>query len=333
MADMKTGMPENYPLEPQLTLELSSAPAHNDFTRHLTFEDHTGARKRLPMKFRKTGTLAWQIDSFPEGIGELRSLVDPGNRSFWDNIYLENRGGTTSLPIKHMKLVMRYQDPPGSSPKGINHAEIPMVDWDINVSLLAGEDEIALNEFARRSLQKWAGLVDSDPSVVRQAVQDIGKSGSDGSDGFGSNPKFGAGIDNLCSEFVSWYYYQEGIKVNGQSVRDIVGTQQLHDLFSGAGRLYRYNSGTNLQAFVHTTSGAAYTPKAGDYLERRGPDGAEHSMIMYRWLPGNPGASLADDRLNQAVVVNGPWPVTLRLVKIHKDETTAGKDFYLGRVD
>jgi len=54
---------------------------------------------------------------------------------------------------------------------------------------------------------------------------------------------------------------------------------------------------------------------------------------MYRWLPGNPGASQADDRLNQAVVINGPWPVTLRLVKIHKDETTEGKDFYLGRVD
>ena len=124
---------------------------------------------------------------------------------------------------------------------------------------------------------------------------------------------------------------RKNVQVNGQSVKDIVGTQQLHDLFSDAGRLYRYNSGTSLQGFVHTTSGAAYTPKAGDYLERRGADGAEHSMIVFRWLPGNPSASQADDRLNQAVVINGPWPVTLRLVKIHKDETTEGKDFYLGR--
>jgi hypothetical protein len=333
MADMKAGAAKNYPLEPQMTLELSVAPGNNDFSRHLTFEDHTGARKRLKIKFRKTSALVWQIDSFPDGIDALRSLVDPGNRSYWENLFFENRGGTTTLLIRHLKLVMRYADPPGSSPEGINHAEIPMVDWDLNMSLLAGDDEIDLTEFAKRSLHGWAGLADSDPGVVRRAVHDLGKSGSDGSDGFGSNPKYGAGIDNLCSEFVSWYYHEEDVKVNGQSVKHIVGAQQLHDLFRAAGQLYRYDSGVNLQGFTHSTSGERYAPKAGDYLERRGPDGAEHSMIMYRWLPGNPAASSVDDRLNQAIVINGPWPVTLRLVKIHKDETENRKDFWLGRVD
>lgn len=333
MADMKKGAAENYPLEPQMTLEMSAAPAHNDFSRHLTFEDHTGARKRLRIKFRKTGALVWQIDSFPDGIGALRSLVDPGNRSYWDRMFFESRGGTTTLPIRYMKLVMRYTDPPGSSPQGINHAEIPMVDWDINMSLLSGDDEIGLNEFVKRSLHAWTGLVPSDPGVVRRAVNDIGKSGSDGSDNFGANPKYGSGIDDLCSEFASWYYYEEDVKVNGQSVKDIVGTQQLHDLFKAAGQLYRYNSGASLQGFVHATTGAAYTPKAGDYLERRGPAGAEHSMIVFRWLPGNPAASNTSERLNRAIVVNGPWPVTLRLVHIHTDETDNGKDFWLGRVD
>ncbi len=139
------------------------------------------------------------------------------------------------------------------------------------------------------------------------------------------------------NEFVSWYYYENNEKVNGKSLRDIVGAQQLHDLFKAEGKLYRYNSGTNLQAFVHAETGEKYTPKSGDYLERRGSDGAEHSMIMYRWLPKDPSATKADDQLHQALVINGPWPVTLRLVKIHKDEKASGegypKDFWLGRVD
>ena len=63
---------------------------------------------------------------------------------------------------------------------------------------------------------------------------------------YGENPKYGGGLDNLCSEFVSWYYYQAGIKVNGKSLRDIAGAQRLHDLFKAEGNLYRYNSGTNL---------------------------------------------------------------------------------------
>jgi hypothetical protein len=104
-------------------------------------------------------------------------------------------------------------------------------------------------------------------------------------------------------------------------------------LFEAEGSLYRYNSGTELQSFVHTTTNARYLPRPGDYLERRGPDGAEHSMIIYRWLPGDPGAANLPDRYNRAIVLNGPWPVTLRLVRIHEDEINAGKDFWLGKID
>jgi hypothetical protein len=230
---------------------------------------------------------------------------------------------------------MRYTDPPGSSPVHLNHAEIPVVDWPIGMRLLAGVDEIDLDEFARRSRHAWAGVEDTDPTVVRMALDDLGKSGSDGpgQDQYGSNPKYAAGISLLCSEFVSWYYHEADVQVNGQSVRDIIGTQQLHDMFSAAGTLYRYNSGTNLQSFVHATTEERYTPKPGDYLERRGPDGAEHSMIVYRWLPGDPTATATNDRFNRAIVLNGPWPVTLRLVHIHQDELNQEKDFWLGRVD
>ncbi len=332
MADMKLADPNNYPLEPRMTLEMSSTPAHSNFNRYLTFEDHTGSRKRLNMSFRKTSTNIWEIDSFPDGIAVLKSLVDPENRSYWDKIYLENRGGDTTLAIKHLKLTMRYKDPAGSSPAGINHAEIPMVDWAINMTMLAGNDEISLNEFSKRSLHKWAGLLDSDPPVVRMAVEDIGKSGSDGSDQYGLNPKYGGAISLLCTEFVTWYYYQNNIKVNNTSVRDLMGAQAFHDLFEAAGKLYRYNSGVNLKSFVHSVTGEKYIPQPGDYLERRGPDGAEHSMIMFRWIPGNPSASNENDRYNQAIVLNGPWPVTLRLVRIHQDEINEGKDFWVGRI-
>ncbi|MGD9221984.1 MAG: hypothetical protein PVH22_01985 [Desulfobacteraceae bacterium] len=341
MADKKKTASENYPLEPNIIIDMSERPAHTSFSRYLTFQDHAGRRKRLKIAFRKTGSLRWESDSFPNGIDALKSLVDTGNRSYWDHLFLENRGGRTTLPIERMQIIMRYQNPPGRSPDHLNHAEIPIVDWPIGMTLFAGHDEICLDEFARRSRYAWAGVEASDPDVIRMVADDLGKSGSDGNgqDQYGQNPKYRDRIDNLCSEFVSWYYYEQNIKVNGKSLRDIVNAQQLHDLFKAEGNLYRYNSGTRLQDFVQAETNQRYTPQPGDYLERRGPDGAEHSMIMYRWLPGDPGAANSHDRYNRAIVFNGPWPVTLRLVRIHEDEKRVDsengypKDFWLGKID
>lgn len=335
MADMKKAAEENYPLEPKILLDMSERPAHSSFNRYLTFQDHAGRRKRLKIAFRKTSTLRWESDSFPNGIDTLKSLVDLGNRSYWDRMFLENRGGRTTLPIERLQIIMSYDNPPGRSPDNLNHAEIPIVDWHIGMQLFSGYDEICLDEFARHSRYAWSGLEESDPTVVRMAAEDLGKSGSDGQgqDQYGRNPKYGARIDYLCSEFVSWYYYEANIKVNGKSLRDITGAQQLHDLFKAEGTLYRYNSGTHLQDFVHAETNERYTPQVGDYLERRGPDGAEHSMIMYRWLPGDPRATNGHDRYNRAIVFNGPWPVTLRLVRIHEEEMGGNKDYWLGRID
>ena len=335
MGDMQQGAPENYPLEPVIVLHMATKPTSSSFSRELTFQNHAGLRKRLTVAFEKVAPLRWESTSFPNGIGALTSLVDQGNRGYWDTMVLENRGGSTTLDIDRLEITMRYSNPPGSSPDHLDHGEIPVVDWPIGMQLLAGIDEISLDEFARRSRHAWADVRDSDPTVVRMALDDLGKSGSDGpgQDSYGDNPKYNAGVDNLCSEFVSWYYHEADVEVNGASVRDIVGTQQLHDMFAAEGTLYRYNSGNTLQSFVHADTNAKYTPKPGDYLERRGPDGAEHSMIIYRWLPGDPAAAATNDRYNRAIVLNGPWPVTLRLVHIHQDELNAGKDFWLGRID
>ncbi|NUQ23327.1 MAG: hypothetical protein HUU34_05195 [Saprospiraceae bacterium] len=349
MGDMKKGDPNNRPLDPKITIVLSRPPAHNNFDRHLSFQDHTGAFIRLKVSFKKISGLTWGVSAFPDGIEALQSLVYPGNRSYWDRMYLENRGGDTTLHIKHLKIVMCYNNPSGSSPDVskqivnglnlslINHAEIPIVDWDINMPLLSGYDKIELTEFRKRSLYRWAGVTDDDPDFVRAAIEDCGKSGSDGSDQYGKNPKYAGDITELCSEFVSWYYYEHGIKVNGKSLKDITSTKTLHELFKAEKKLYRYNSGTSNQYFINDDSGETYVPKSGDYLERRGPDGAEHSMLIYRWVPKDPNATKADDKLNQILVINGPWPVTLRLVKIHKEEKMTGegypKDYWLGRVD
>lgn len=89
-----------YPLEPEITIEMSSQPEHNDFDRFLTFKDHTGAYKRLKVSFRKKSGLVWESVGFPNGIRNLEFLAEKNNRSFWDRIYLENRGGSTTLPIK-----------------------------------------------------------------------------------------------------------------------------------------------------------------------------------------------------------------------------------------
>jgi hypothetical protein len=319
------------PIKPQITLEMFEQPTHAAFDRYLTFENHAGRRKRLRVLFKKTGALRWEVDRFPEGIDVLESLTDTGNRSYWDHMYLENRGGTTVLPIEKIQIVIRYDDAPGSSA-----TEFPVVDSVVHMELLSGNDEICLDEFARRSRYMWAKLLASDPPVIRMIAQDLGKSGSDGQgdDQYGHNPKYRARTSKLCSEFVSWYYYEADIKVNGKSLANIVETQELHDLFAAEGTLYRYDCNANVQSFVHAETNARYTPKPGDYLERRAENEADHSMIIYRWRPGNPSISAGDYRhYNRAKVFNGPWPVTTRNVFIEKDEVDRGIDYWLGRID
>jgi hypothetical protein len=321
--------------EPIIKLEMFEQPAHSSFTRFLTFENHFGQRKRLTVAFQNTGDLQWE-GSFPDGIDNLKFLADTGHRNYWDRMFLECHGGSTSLPIERVKITMCYE-PPGDD----FMSEIEIVNWPIRMWLLSGYDEICLDEFARRSRYAWADVNAGDPEVVRMVAQDLGKSGSDnqGDDRYGVNPKYNtpnAPLQDLCSEFVSWYYYEAGIKVNGKSLSagliDIENVRGLHNLFEAEGALYYYDSSTNVQAFVHPETKVHYTPKPGDYLERMEENTTQHAMILFRWLLGNPNAANAQ-RYNRATVFNGPGPVTLRLVKIHEEEMYSNKDYWLGRID
>jgi hypothetical protein len=343
------------PIDPTVILELSVQTLRSNFIRYLTFQDHAGHRKSLKIEFTNTaGTLQW-TGAFPDEVDVLESLVDTGNRSYWDRMFLENRGGSKTLPIERIKIIMNYPDLTPRSPSVDDgpqeNNKIDIVNWSIQMGLLAGYDEICLDEFARRSRYAWAGIEEGDPALIRMVAEDLGKCGSDGSghDQYGNNPKYKGFHKNLCSEFVSWYYSEANIKINGKDLRDrwraITRTQDLTDVFKEEGALYPYNNKSSIRAFVDPETDEPYQPKAGDYLARFGPDGAEHSMMMYRWLEGDHNATDRETatgydrrKLNRAIVFEGPWPVTLCLRRIHEDEKAEPdgdwpKDYFIGRID
>ena len=304
------------PLDPTIELTLAREPEHSKFDRHLTFRNHRKQAKRLKVSFVRASGLMWRASGFPAGTDEFRSLADTGNRQYWDSMLLENRGGDTEIRVAHLMIRMHYDDiPSGCS------TDIDILNADIGQTLASGQSSILLDPYARLSRMNWAGITGSAPLCVVAAAHDLGKSGSDGSDQYGSNPKYGGSVSQLCSEFVSWYYHEVGVVVGGKNFRDIVGAAQMHDIFSSAKQLYRYHSGK--RAFIHAETEAVYRPQAGDFLERRGPGGPEHSMMMLRW----------DDAAKEATVINGPWPVTLRKVRVEHSELNQGKDYWVGRLE
>jgi hypothetical protein len=307
----------SYPQEPIVTLTLKVQPIHNSFTRYLTFTGMFGDAKRQPIAFTKQSDLVY-AGSFPEGIAVLQSLVDEGNRHYWDRMSFENRGGSTELAITKLEIKMVYTDVPAGFKR-----RIAIVDATLARTLGAGYTSIDLNDVARDSRRAWAGITDADHAVVQLAAEDLGKSGTDTFDPrlpWQWNPKYNPGANNLCSEFVSWYFHEVGLVVSGNDFRDITSTQTIHEIMLGAGRAYRYHQGRG--EFIHDVTEVAYTPRSGDWLERRGPDGSEHSMIVLSW----------NATTKIMTVINGPWPVTLRDVDVHNDEVQNGKDYWVGKI-
>ena len=309
----------NQPLAPTIELTLARVPAKATFTCYLSFRDHLNHWSSLEAEFTRSGnTMKWIATRYPAGLGRLTTLTDTGNRIFWDRIGLLKTDADLTLELTKVKIVMRYE---GLASGCLG--TIPVVDRAVQATLgpgLFGLALLTLDGEALLTRKSWAGVTEDMPWCVQIAAEDFGKSGSDGvGDPFGNNPKYGNRVDLLCSEFVSWYYHQAGYVIGGQDFRDITATEQLDDTFRDAGRLYYYHLGR--QQWLHMDTGVAYTPRAGDFLERRGADGAEHSMMMLRW----------DNVRKEATVINGPWPVTLRTVKVDELEQN-GKDFRVGRI-
>ena len=51
------------PLRPTVIIQMRREPAHNDFTRLLTFENHLGDFRRLKIAFKKKSGLTWEADN------------------------------------------------------------------------------------------------------------------------------------------------------------------------------------------------------------------------------------------------------------------------------
>ncbi len=331
-------------------MKLKRRPAHSVFTRYLTFTNMAGDTKRVAIRFTKESRLKWrgELDDASDLL-RLKSLAETGNRSYWDSMKLENRGGSTRLRIKHLFVQVNYSSIPATRVQ-----EIPLIDYELNETLSAGYDSIDLADAAAMSRMAFArahagsdGLYPIFPEHVRLAINDLGKSGSSGSieslPVIALDAKYGDADRLLCSEFVSWYYHAAGVELSVdvplpwssssatvvvEDFRDITATQQMHDSFHRVHGLYSYHNGR--KRFENTHGGEVYTPKAGDFLEWRKNGKAMHSMILFDW----------NDETKIATVINGPWPVTFRTVKIQKieemteyDGESIDYDFYIGRVN
>lgn len=334
------------PTRLQVRLELGVDPSAARFTRHLELAHHVGTTPRIsiPLAFTRDHGLVWTFDTAAaylsadattraragEALHRLGTLVDLGNRTYWDRMFLANRGGSKALEVARLRIALTYGGVTYDRPPELAEREIAIVDAAIGARLAGGDGEINLTSAASRTRRALVGVDARSSDLLKLLADDLGKSGSDAADSFGRNPKYGPRIDNLCSEFASWYYCQAGIKINNTSLRDVEGTQHLHDLFKAAGRLYSYNNSKD--QMIKVGGDQTYVPRPGDLLERRGRAGAEHSMIILRWEAGNPSASAEHERSARAIVFNGPWPVFLREVRLREREREDGDDFYVGRI-
>jgi hypothetical protein len=325
----KTASSIEYPENLKVRIHLKYQPIHNYFTRYITFTNWNNQVRRVALAF-KPYTGYWSnywYEGLPTatGMSVLRSLADTGRRWYWDAMKFENRGGSTPLPLSYFKLWVEYD-------LNSNYEEdILVVNSVMSQTLDAGFDSVSLNSVAQTGRRVFAGFNSTQyatlPSCLKLAIQDLGKSGSDGRHYIWEfNPKYNSDKTMLCSEFVSWYFHEGGEKLIlwgffQFDFRDVTGTQTMHDAFKRAGKLYCYDAHDH--RFEHTSTGAVYQPKPGDFLERRKKNGAaEHSMMMLDW----------DQASKTAYVINGPWPVTIRFVDVDALEQN-DKDFCVGRID
>lgn len=314
------------PQSVSMTITTKSKPASRVMSRYLTFENFKNEVIRLKIELTRKSDSSLEVTGFPDSLHNLQVLGSLNHRSYWDKVYLENRGGNTEIEIARISMTIKYVKVSGGCEK-----EIPLLNNRWVNRTLKKDSRIWLSGYMASDLRKWAKLSPSAHKVARMAVADLGKSGTSdkGFDNFADNPKYKGAINNECSEFVSWYLHEAGLRFgplpglrNISVFKNITATQKIHDIFKALKKSYAYNNAK--KQFINESTGRSYTPKAGDWVGRRGGGKAEHSMIMLKW----------DSRKRIATVINGPYPVTLREVKVHELETRDDdpKDFIVGAV-
>ena len=182
-----------YPLEPEIELTLASPVFLKDFTLYLKFENHEGEIKLFALPFQKAIGKTLKPSNYPD-MDVLESLADTNNRSYWDRMSLVRLFGFSDLSIEHLKIVMKYDGIPSTC-----ETDIHIIDWSIDSVLpVGGSSSIGLDGFAVASRYKWAEIDFTESLLVFPALRDLGKSGSDGLDDYGDNPKYADGDSLLC---------------------------------------------------------------------------------------------------------------------------------------
>jgi len=316
------------PVKAVVRITLSQPPSQDNFEGYMVFLDYESNGILVKFTFHKKRKLVYEavVDaSVPEELAKLERMCEENNRDYWDHMRFENRRGIAPLFIKHFLFELTYN----SKTLGCIN-DITVIDWDIDRAMTSRYSKIDLNAYARFSRLDWVKDAvkeitgkeyeydaNSCPAFLA-AVRDIGKCGTNGFSFYDLNAKYGGGAEALCSEFVSWYYHDEGVPFGKSIFRDIRSHEVLIDLFAYEERMYEYNNKT--QRFEHSVSGEVYIPQPGDYLRR---ENQGHSMILAGW----------NEETKIAAVINGPWPVTIRKVEVQKDEDSSDKEYQIGRVN
>lgn len=326
----------------EIRLVLSAQPIHDNFTRYLTFTNRAGLTKSVAVDFVKTANLTYVGTESAAGLAVLQTLADQNQRSYWDSMKFENKGGTTGLEINQIFVDVEYAQ------TCCGREQVAQIAYAIGQSLPAGTSSFSLPgnggsgriNYAIDYLDITYNQLMAYPLAFRNFVYDIGKSGSsDASDSSSStNPKYGLTGGSLCSETISWYYYEFGVRIADAvtgaiyDFRDTIAHTTMHDKFLGANRLYCYHAGR--QEFVKKDRAYnwvltdTYAPRPGDYLDRRDSDGNAgngddgHAMMMASW----------DAESGVAITLDGPWNINFRPVDVLTEEQAATHDYCVGRI-
>ena len=328
------------PTDLRIYLTLKTNPIHNNFTRYLTFIEMTGSERSVADSFMKSSRLVYEDHVTADGLATLQTLADHNKRSYWDIMYFENHRGRASLEIESLKVEIHYDN----TVLGIETWAI--IAYTLNRELDSGHDSFRVpSKRGRRvyardtfdwSLSEYYAL----PPALQLFISDIGKSGSSDADHSESddNPKYSSDLEHpLCSETVSWYYYETGVEIDTGTAepydfQDTAYHVELHDAFQDADRLYCFHSGREewirKNRSYDWVYGDTYGPQPGDYLNRRNQPGTNngHSMMMVKW----------DSLDSVAQVIDGPWNINFREVDVLIDEQHSDPnkqyDYCVGRI-
>ncbi len=232
-------------------------------------------RKGTSLPCRYTGKI-----EDPAELSEFQSIANLNNRSYWDDMYFANNGGSATLPISALEIKIQYNSDGESDEiiSGITRS----------TTLGAPNDEISLSNWKWRACNACRYLNQKDSSNftqgcsgrsqinacvnylntnysrwTRELLYDFGKTGSDDSTNYSNpncdlpgnaeNPKYG-NDGALCTEGTSWYYARYAYTCDKSKMSDCynyyvdnftnqTNTPSFQNMFLNDDRLYCYSRG------------------------------------------------------------------------------------------